>query len=612
MSDPTSSPRAPAPARQPLPSPQFRRLVAVLLLLVGVTCWLSFGAANGLSRLSLAVALVVLAVSLIPAVRRAAGAALDFLREPSPRTANWSAVGVGVAAAILLYAFAAGQGRPFVPTYHDEHVNLIQMHMLARGRLWMPPHPLADFFETFYVFVKPVYAAIYFPGASLLYTPTVWLHLPYWLMPLLVAGAVVGMTCRVVTELVDGVAGLLAALLLLSSRTFRLVSIMLLNHPVMLLAELLSIWAWLRWRGRQQYGWALALGALLGWAAITRPLDALCLALPLVAGVLWDLRRRTVVRRLATFGLIGAGMIPLLSIQLIANYGITGHLFESAVARYLAESHFSLGLAPVDPAGAPPANLLQKKVFYEDFLVPFLESHTVETILPAFYTFRIPTILEVDLPATVLVIMLPVGLLALTDLPRVLVWAILPVFLPTYAVFPAFLPHYALLVSLPISLSLILGIQAVAGTWRGQRQFIATVLTLLVTSFAVTALPGVGANDQYGHWPVMFAVHTLLPRAIQAPAIVLFPFHPGDNPHEEPVYNTDVAWPDDAPIIRVQDLGMARNRELAQYYARTQPDRNVYLFDRRDYSLLALGKPRDFLARLTSELASKAPARPAP
>ena len=95
MSDPTRSPRACTPPRRAFPSPHFRRLVAVLLLLVGLTCWLSFGAANGLSRLSLAVALAVLAVSLIPPIRRAAAAALDLLREPRARTANWTAEASG-------------------------------------------------------------------------------------------------------------------------------------------------------------------------------------------------------------------------------------------------------------------------------------------------------------------------------------------------------------------------------------------------------------------------------------------------------------------------------------------------------------------------------------
>src|SRR5438477_605030 len=84
--------------------------------------------------------------------------------------------------------------------------------LLAAGALlWLPPHPLADFFDTFYVLVRPKYASLYFPGAALTYVPTVWLHLPAWVMPVLVAGAIVGLTYRVVTELADGVAGALAA-----------------------------------------------------------------------------------------------------------------------------------------------------------------------------------------------------------------------------------------------------------------------------------------------------------------------------------------------------------------------------------------------------------------
>ena len=86
---------------------------------------------------------------------------------------------------------------------------------------------------------------------------------------------------------------------------------------------------------------------------------------------------------------------------------------------------------------------------------------------------------------------------------------------------------------------------------------------------------------------------------------MLFPFTLGDNPHQEPVYNTDVAWPDDAPIIRVQDLGPERNRELAEYYARTQPERSFYRFDRRTFTLRALGKAPDFLKRLTADAAGK-------
>jgi len=173
--------------------------------------------------------------------------------------------------------------------------------------------------------------------------------------------------------------------------------------------------------------------------------------------------------------------------------------------------------------------------------------------------------------------------------------------------------QYALPAALPLVLTLVLGIRTVAETWPGRQQAIGTILTLPVASLTMTTLPGLNRNvyDKGWSWPVMTAVHTLLPKAVRPPAVVLFPFHLGDSTHEEPVYNVDVAWPDDAPIIRVQDLGMERDQEIAAYYAKTQPDRNFYVFDRRDGSVHPLGKPREFLAYLKGKLAAQATTRPA-
>jgi hypothetical protein len=65
------------------------------------------------------------------------------------------------------------------------------------------------------------------------------------------------------------------------------------------------------------------------------------------------------------------------------------------------------------------------------------------------------------------------------------------------------------------------------------------------------------------------------------PAIVLFRFDPAtSNTHVEPVYNSDVAWPDDARVIRAHDLGDAANARLLAYYAAREPGRRVYRYDR--------------------------------
>src|SRR5260370_11488919 len=107
----------------------------------------------------------------------------------------------------------------------------IQARMLAHGRLWMPAHPLPQFFETFHIFVTPVYAPMQFPGTSLLYVPAMWLGLPYWITPLLIAGATLGLVYRIVAEIIDGGAGIVAAILLLGVLEFRYESVIVLFNP---------------------------------------------------------------------------------------------------------------------------------------------------------------------------------------------------------------------------------------------------------------------------------------------------------------------------------------------------------------------------------------------
>ena len=80
---------------------------------------------------------------------------------------------------------------------------------------------------------------------------------------------------------------------------------------------------------------------------------------------------------------------------------------------------------------------------------------------------------------------------------------------------------------------------------------------------------------------------------------MLFRFGPGANPLAEPVYNADVAWPDDARVIRAHDLGDAANRKLMEYYASRQPERRVYCYDRTATAdpLTYLGTVREMARR---------------
>src|SRR5438270_5841561 len=145
----------------------------------------------------------------------------------------------------------------------DEFMLLVQVQALAAGHLYMPAHPMADFFETFYILNRPVYASMYFPGGSMFFVPGTWLHLPPWATSLLLCGAVVAMTYRIVTELTDGVSGILAALLVVGISTVRTLSLMVASYMPMALLMLLMVWAYLHWRKSASSNRRLAWAALI-------------------------------------------------------------------------------------------------------------------------------------------------------------------------------------------------------------------------------------------------------------------------------------------------------------------------------------------------------------
>ena len=637
------SPTMKQPNRHPLTvagNSERSSAVILCLLLVGLALWLSLPAGPSGSRATLApwrwiVTGSAALIALLPPVQIAGRRLGQWLRSPSVKTRAILGFTIAAAASLYFLLTAINQDRDFFPKTHDECSYLIQMRMLANGHLWMPRHELADFFDSFYLLTKPVYASMYFPGTAFMFVPSIWLHWPTWLIPLLVAGAIVGLVYRLVTEFVDGIAGCLAAILLLSLSWYRMLSIMLMSQLPVLLLGLILVWAWSRWRtGKRWGGWLLLIGACAGWAAITRPLDALCFAMPVGLAIFFDLVRRIsdprdthrrvpwacthargfpppdehgheympmaptqvpVAPRWRVVALLAAGALPFLILQLILNRGVTGHFLQTPFGLY-AQRDFpgaSYGFHSPPPQAKPDSLVAQKQLLYTKWAKPFIADHQPSRVIFDEWQRRIPLIADVTLPARPLLALLPVGLLGLRDKRRWLLFAPLPLFVLGYIGYTFFLEHYAVVVAPAVALLLVMAIERIARHWPR----IAPPIISMVLALALTSLWEI--NRSISDEPFRSTWLRQLHNSIDTDAIVLFTFDldPADsnliqNITQEPVYNTDAAWPDDAPLIRAHDLGQ-RNVELFRYYATHAPNRMVYRLSRKTGRVETLGRARE-------------------
>jgi len=568
----------------------------VALLIAGGGCLLATGSVPSSGEgAALAVAAVAAA---LPATRRELQRILERIRNPAPRPAWLAAAGIAVLCSAVLLLLAWLHASYFMLSFHDEHAYMIQMRMLAEGRLWLPPYPpdVREFFDTIYVLVEPKYAPIYFPGTALLYVPTVWLHLPFWVLPLAVAGASAGLLYRLVTELVDGVAGALSVPLLVSAASYRRNALLLLSQMPVLLLVLLMLLAWLRWRRRRAVRWAAAVGALAGWAVITRPVDAACYAVPVAAAMLLGLRgagRRLWIKTLTVVTLAAA---PFLTLQVVQNVGVAGSWSRFPSDLYVARTFPApmMGFHQIDWSKVPTPSLYQKRLLNVTWVWPKYARHQRTRVIEEWREQRLPTTLTMTLPSQLLLVLLPPAVFVL-DRRRLVVVATAVLFLGFYTFYVFFLKHYLVVILPAVVLMLVTGIDALERTWPGQRAVVSTLAATAVTGLSVVALGG--TNPHYYYRQLAAANHAVASLPAGERAVVLFRFRAGVCAvDQEPVYNTETAWPDDARVVRAHDLGERENTKLFRYYARHQPDRVFYSFDRGEARLYRLGTAEELAA----------------
>ena len=611
-------------------SPAARTILVPCLLILGVQAWLLVK--TTLHWPEVVVMGVALALAAIPPAHRLIFGVIQRIRHVSPRTRAITTAVVFLASFGYLVFTALHQKRDLFPKYHDNQSYAIQAQIIASGRLWLPAHAHPDFFDTFHVIVEPVYASMYFPGAAMLYAVGVLLHLPFWIIGVTIAAGCMAMLYRVIAEVVDNFAGLLAPLWLVSLVWFRHLSAMLMSHTVLLLLGLLMFWAFLRWRKNHRLRWALAVGLFAGWAAITRPADALCYALPVGIVMLWELRRRAWGDWFRLAGTIIAGAAPFLILQVIFNLGVTGKPFESPYRFYLDRDapQLSFGFHEYDPSKLPKSRLMQKNLYHVTFNGRLIREHRPERLLETWFhpkDGRLAQIAEATTPALILMPILFVGFLGLATAPRLALFAILPLYCLLYLFYAALLRHYTPAIA-PATIVLgLLGMRQIEIAWPRLRAAGATFGLALIVGTCIIALPEVNPRheDDPFPYPEMVDVRgSLIPESARRPALVFVTFSLDvneidadqvavkENVHSEPVYNYDAARIDDNPIVFAHDLG-ERNLELLRYYHERKQERFVYRYDRLARKLIPRGTVSSELQRLEKLHAAQPPtSRPAP
>jgi hypothetical protein len=488
---------------------------------------------------------------------------------------------IAVAGAMLLQAW--WRRDTLFTKLNDEHSYMIGARMLARGRLWMPPYPagVADFFDALSMISDRAYASMYFPGTALIYTPGVWLGLPFWITSILVASVTAGFLYLVIEALFGPSRALLAVLMMASLPLFREAALMLMSSIPTMAAVLIMLWAWLKFRRAAAARWAMCIGAAAGFAAITRPLDALCLAAPVGVAIVLQLRSRP--RALArSIGIVVLGAAPFLALQVVQNVGVTGSWREFPEAYYNRENlpASPLGFPALEAAKIPVLTCPPKRQWLDTWVLPIFQRHTISNAMRGWYVGRLRQCLESALPNPWLATLIFPAILLLRRNGLAVIFAGLALFLLAYAIYLFSDERFMLPAATALICLVLMGWQALAEA-RPNSSCLNAMIALSLVAVSVSLWPPL---TPIAPLPAGFAVDqrpaNALLAQIHSPAVVMFRFDPAvESFHDDPVYNDGVAWPDDALVVRARDLGWEKDRQLFDYYARIQPERVFYIYD---------------------------------
>lgn len=267
------------------------------------------------------------------------------------------------------------------PNSGDEYAYLVSATLFAQGRLHVTsPEPRA-FFDVSHVVNDGRFYGKYPPGWPVVLSLFVRLGAPWLANLLLGLTTLVVIDCLARRHFSQAVANV-TAVLSIACPFLVFNSASLFSHPLCLLCLALTTWAFLECQiDPNKRRWFVGLGSGLGFAFLTRPINAIVAGTVLGAFSLVriDLRWSTFWRRIF---LIAAPCLLLhIAAFLVYNQSTTGDWLVQPFARYDPTDTFGFHREPISLVDRLNQNVLQR-IIQLQYWAPFLPLIAVTVFLP--------------------------------------------------------------------------------------------------------------------------------------------------------------------------------------------------------------------------------------
>ncbi len=214
----------------------------------------------------------------------------------------------------------------------DEHSCYFLAECLRKGKLWISPHPLSEFFNVVHVGNKAgKWFSVYPPGWPLIWSFFLGTSWANWLNPIMVTASL-GLFYVIGKKLFGFSVAALGILLLAFSPFFAFTGASYFSHGTCLFTIALFLYSYLRWDAAQsekhRIVWAAIAASAVGYGLMTRYLTMAALAAPFFLYQGWLLfKRRRVWRPSDTVAV--AILLFFMGLVLVQNYLVTGKPFRA-------------------------------------------------------------------------------------------------------------------------------------------------------------------------------------------------------------------------------------------------------------------------------------------